>query len=125
MKNAATWADASAIALSGLCLLHCLALPLLASLLPLLGAWSEAEWVHGLFVALAMPVTGYALWRTHRRQCLPGSMWLLAGGGLSLLAAGALGWPLAKAETGLTVAGSLMLAGTHLWNALRRRHGHD
>lgn len=125
MKNAATWADASAIALSGLCLLHCLALPLLASLLPLLGTWSEAEWVHGLFIALAMPVTGYALWRTHRRQPLPSPMWWLAGGGLSLLAAGALGWPLVDAETGLTVAGSLMLAGTHVWNALRRRHGHN
>ena len=37
MKNAAALFDVSAIALSGLCLLHCLALPLLAALLPLFG----------------------------------------------------------------------------------------
>lgn len=55
--------DAGAVALSSLCLLHCLALPLLAAALPLFGTWAEAEWVHLLFVAIALPLTGYALWR--------------------------------------------------------------
>lgn len=117
--------DASAVTLSSLCLLHCLALPLLASLLPLFGAWSKAEWVHVLFVALAAPLTGFALWRAQRRRPLPRGLWLLASAGLTGLAAGAAGWPQASAETPLTVAGSLMLAGAHLWNTARRHRVHD
>ncbi|WP_159088803.1 MerC family mercury resistance protein, partial [Xanthomonas fragariae] len=45
MRAPASLLDSSSIALSGLCLLHCLALPLLAAALPLFGAWSQAEWV--------------------------------------------------------------------------------
>ena len=123
MKNAAALFDVSALALSGLCLLHCLALPLLAALLPLLGTWSEAEWVHGLFVLIAAPLTSYALWRAHRHRPLPAALWLLAGTGLALLLAGACGGLGARAETPLTVAGSLALASAHLWNAARR-HAH-
>lgn len=67
--------DASAVALSSLCLLHCLALPLLAAALPLFGAWAEAEWVHAVFVAIALPVTGFALWRAHRQHPLPATAW--------------------------------------------------
>ncbi len=123
MKNAAAVFDVSAIALSGLCLLHCLALPLLAALLPLFGTWSEAEWVHGVFVLIAVPLTSYALWRAHRHRPLPAALWLLAGTGLALLLAGASGGLGERAETPLTVAGSLALASTHLWNAARR-HAH-
>jgi len=123
MKNAAALFDASAVALSGLCLLHCLALPLLAALLPLFGAWSEAEWVHGVFVLIAAPLTSYALWRAHRHRPLPAALWLLAGSGLALLLAGASGSLGERAETPLTIAGSLALASAHLWNAARR-HAH-
>jgi len=123
MKNAAALFDASAVALSSLCLLHCLALPLLAALLPLFGAWSETEWVHGVFVLIAAPLTSYALWRAHRQRPLPIALWLLAGSGLALLLAGACGGLGERAETPLTVAGSLALAGAHLWNAARR-HAH-
>lgn len=113
--------DAGALALSSLCLLHCLALPLLAAALPLFGAWAEAEWVHLLFVAVALPITAVALWRAHQQQHLPTGAWAAATLGLGLLLAGALGWPSHEVETPLTVAGSLMLAATHVWNA-RRRH---
>lgn len=115
--------DASAIALSTLCLIHCLALPLLAAALPLLGVWAEEEWVHIAFVAVAMPLTGYALWRTHRRRGLPVSLRALAALGLAGLLAGALGWPREEWETPITVAGSLMLASAHLWNWFRQ-HRH-
>lgn len=125
MKPAAPspWADLSAAALSGLCLLHCLALPLLASLLPVLGTWSEAEWVHGAFVLLALPLSLFALGRAHARRALPLKMWVLAAFGLLALAAGAFGWPDARWETPITVAGSLMLVATHAGN-LRRGHAH-
>lgn len=113
--------DASAVALSSLCLLHCLALPLLAAALPLFGAWAESEWVHLVFVAFALPITVFALWRAHRQHRLPAAAWLAAGSGLALLLAGALEFPSHDSETLLTVCGSLLLAATHLWNA-RRRH---
>lgn len=113
--------DASAVALSSLCLLHCLALPLLAAALPLFGVWAEAEWVHLVFVAIALPMTGFALWRAEHRHPLPALAWLSAGIGLALLTAGALALPSHAWETPLTVTGSLLLAGTHIWNA-RRRH---
>ncbi len=115
--------DAGALALSSLCLLHCLALPLLAAALPLFGAWAQAEWVHLLFVAIALPLTGYALWRADRRHRLPVMAWTAAGLGLGLLLAGALKLPSHAWETPLTVIGSLLLAATHVWNA-RRRHRH-
>jgi hypothetical protein len=115
--------DAGALALSSLCLLHCLALPLLAAALPLFGAWAQAEWVHLLFVAIALPLTGYALWRADRHHRLPVMAWTAAGLGLGLLLAGALELPSHAWETPLTVTGSLLLAATHIWNA-RRRHRH-
>ncbi|WP_313347945.1 MerC domain-containing protein [Stenotrophomonas sp.] len=123
MKTTSALLDAGAIALSSLCLLHCLALPLLAAALPLMGVWAEAEWVHVLFVAIAAPTTGFALWRAHRQQRLPAAAFLSAATGLLLLLAGAAGWPTHDAETPMTVAGSLLLAATHLWNAWRR-HRH-
>ena len=115
--------DGAAITLSGLCLVHCLALPVAAGFLPLLARWAEAEWVHLAFAALALPVTGLALWRTHRRAPLPGALLAMAGGGLALLLAGAMGWPAHALETPLTVAGALLLAATHLCNLRRHPHG--
>ncbi len=116
--------DLSAISLSGLCLAHCLALPLAAAFLPALGAWSRAEWVHGLFVAVAAPLTGFALWRVHLSHPLPGRLIVLALAGLVLLLIGALQWPTARWETPLTVTGSLCLASAHLWNWRRHQRLH-
>ncbi|WP_369941239.1 MerC domain-containing protein [Xanthomonas medicagonis] len=113
--------DASAMVLSGLCLLHCLALPLLAAALPLFGVWAQAEWVHVLFVAIAMPLAGLALWRGHRRDALPWPLWTLAALGLLGLLAGAFGIPDESSETAMTVSGSLALASAHLWNWRRHR----
>ncbi|MDL5368146.1 MerC family mercury resistance protein [Xanthomonas sp. NCPPB 2654] len=116
--------DASAVLLSGLCLLHCLALPLLAAALPLFGIWAQAEWVHGLFVMLALPLAGLALWRAQRQRPLPWPLWAMAALGLCGLLAGASGFPSAQAETPATVAGSLLLASAHLWNWRRNGHRH-
>lgn len=75
MRATASALDTSAIALSSLCLLHCLALPLLAAALPLLGRWEQAEWVHVVFATAAVPLSGYALWSSHRRHRLPAPVW--------------------------------------------------
>jgi len=114
--------DFSAITLSGLCVVHCLALPLFAAFLPLAGAWSEAEWVHKLFVALALPLSGFAIVRG-----LSGPDWKVFVGfavaGLSLLFAAAFVEALHELETPLTVAGALMLALAHIWRWMRHGHG--
>lgn len=116
--------DASAITLSGLCLLHCLALPLLAAALPLFGAWAEQEWVHMALALMAVPLTSLAFWQAHRMRPLPLALRLLAFAGLAGLLAGAVGWPREAWETPITVSGSLMLVAAHLWNGSQRRHCH-
>lgn len=62
--------DKGAVFLSGLCLLHCLALPFALLLGPWLGGWlltTETE-VHWLLLALALPISTLALWRGYRRH---------------------------------------------------------
>ena len=110
--------DGSAIGLSGLCLAHCLVLPLLASLLPVLGAWARAEWVHLAFVAIAAPAAVLALLRPVRGASAPPGLLALGLGGVGLLAVGAAGSE--ALETPVTVAGSLVLASAHVWNWRRR-----
>jgi len=107
--------DIAAIGLSSLCLVHCLALPLMASLLPLAGAWAEAPWVHWAFALTAAPIS---LWALTRRP----AVWPLGLGaaGLLLLFAGAAEFPGHETETVVTVAGGLLLACAHILNW--RRH---
>jgi len=116
--------DAVAISLSGLCLIHCLALPVLVGFLPLMGAWAEAEWVHLGFVGLAVPVSIWTLSRPPR-DALPKVVAVLAAVAFMLLISGAVGYPDAALETPLTVAGGLTLAAAHLINWRRRPSGPD
>lgn len=114
--------DGLAMSLSGLCLVHCLALPVLALGLPILGIFAEAEWVHWLLVGLAAPVSMLALLgaSAHRSWGLVAVALI----GLCLLLAGAAGWPDHDWETALTVAGGLVLASVHWANWRRTRHVH-
>jgi len=116
MKAAANWMDPAAMALSGLCLVHCLALPALSLALPLLGVWAQAEWVHLVVIALAAPLAVIAL----RARAARGYRALaLLGLGLMLVAVVA---PVTHlGEMVLNSAGGLLLATAHGLN-LRRRH---
>ena len=116
--------DASAITLSGLCLIHCLALPLMAAFLPLAGVVAEAEWVHKAFVLAALPLSGFAIARGWNRGAGAGFI-LLAIGGLSLLLAAAFMEALHDYETPLTVLGALALASAHVWRWLHHARRHD
>nr|WP_295107428.1 MerC domain-containing protein [uncultured Caulobacter sp.] len=114
--------DLSAVGLSALCLVHCLALPGLALLLPVLGFWAQAEWVHVAFILAAAPVAVLAFvdlktWRPRSRPMI-----VVASAGLALMLAGALEFPVAGYERPLTVLGGLLLAGAHI--ASWRRRGH-
>lgn len=112
--------DLSAVSISALCLAHCLALPVLAAMLPLANAVVQSEWVHAVFVLIAAPLSALALLHGGARHRAPTPWLALAGLGLALLALGAIGWPDRDWETPITVMGSLCLATVHLWNW--RRH---
>lgn len=106
--------DLVGIVLSVLCVLHCLALPLVAT-----GAlaWAASESVHlGLTLALAAVVLLVALpgYRRHRRALVPG---LLLVGVALLIGAFALEETLGETgEVALTVIGSATLIVGHLLN---------
>lgn len=111
--------DRSAILLSGLCLVHCLALPLLAAALPWMAWFSDNEsLVHRWLLVLIVPVSLLALTRgclAHRHR----GVLLMGQAGLSLLIFAALAGqqlPLPWLETALTVAGSIALSASHVLN---------
>lgn len=62
MKNIQAISDKTAIGLSALCALHCLALPVLVVMLPSLTAWNLAsEEAHLWLLVAVIPVSVYAL----------------------------------------------------------------
>ena len=111
-----SWFDGMAVGASVLCLIHCLALPIVIAALPALAARLDlGEGFHLGVLAFALPVSAVALgegWRRHR-----GLAPLFVGAaGLVLLAAGLAFEEWVAVETGVTVAGSLLLAGAHVAN---------
>lgn len=118
------WLDGAAIGLSGLCLLHCLALPFFAGVLPVLMPFTDSH-LHAQILYFAVPLSivavgiGYA--RHHSLRVV-----IAAAAGLALLILGA---TVAHGSLGiladrlLTISGSLVLAAAHFWNGLlSRRH---
>lgn len=110
-------ADRLAIVLSGLCLVHCLVLPLLLALLPWL-AWFEAHapWLHKGLLVLIVPVSGWALYRGFGEH---GLRWVVVGGAISIvgLISAVLLEPIAPTmEVPLTLLFSLLLMACHLGN---------
>ena len=116
--------DRTAILLSGLCLVHCLVLPLTVSLLPWLAVLVDRETaVHRWLLVAIVPISALTL----MRGCARHGRWTVMGLGLVALGVlvtatqldGATEW----IETGLTVVGTAILSSAHLMNlgALRRR----
>ncbi len=106
--------DGAAICLSGLCILHCLALPIAASLMPIFGSLAENEWIHKALVIATPFLVGAALFRS-----CPGRDRIIfvaiAGTGVAFLFAAAFVHELHDYETPLTVVGALILASAHLF----------
>ncbi|MEM9839459.1 MAG: MerC domain-containing protein [Pseudomonadota bacterium] len=114
MRTNAAVLDKSAIGLSGLCLIHCLALPFLSAFLPLAGLVAEAEWIHKLFVLMAVPITLTAIMRNDAVSVrIP--FVLTASVGLALLIAAAFIEGLHDYETTITTTGAVLLASAHVW----------
>jgi hypothetical protein len=108
--------DGFAVALSLACMIHCLALPVAAAFVPVLASSVHSEWVHWLFVALAIPVSVLALRHNHHSKPKILALRTSAALGIGFLVFGALGWPSHNLETVMTVLGGLVLASVHLTN---------
>ena len=110
MKTAApaTILDASAVSLSGFCLIHCLALPVLAAIAPFAGVIAEAEWIHRAFVVAALPVSGYVMLK-HGADKGGAAFPVFVGLGLALLCAAAFAESLHDVETVLTSLGAVII----------------
>lgn len=117
--------DAIGIGLSGLCLVHCLALPVLVALGPAL-VWMESGWVHLALAGLALGVSLNAMraWPSGNRGL---ALKTLAATGLGLLLFGALAGIPELAERAVTVAGASLLALSHgaAWLASIHNRSHD
>jgi hypothetical protein len=115
-EAASAWhMDGLAISASALCLLHCLALPVVIAFLPALSTWlNGGELFHVLMLAVAIPLSGLTLitgWRRHGAVA-PVVIGTL---GLALLVAG-LAFEGRTLGSALTVAGGLALALAHIRN---------
>lgn len=104
--------DRAGIWVSALCMVHCLALPVAAILLPFAAREALHEPAHIVFFAAAVPLALAAFvggWRQHGRW-IPGALGAL---GVTLLMT-ALALP--AVETMLSILGGLVLVGAHLLN---------
>ncbi len=103
------FADRFGMSVAGLCLIHCLLLPALAAVLPMLGVVAEAEWLHRLFVVMAIPVSLWAV--VSRWSQKNGALFaVVIALGLGLLGSATVVEPL---EVPLTVAGGVILFTAH------------
>ena len=115
--------DNTAIALSGLCLVHCLSLPVLIALLPLLNRLDPQHFPLQMLI-VAVPVSLFAFtigFRRHRNQAIAlagisGIAIMVAGGTVGHANFGAV------ADAVMTVAGSTVLAAAHYFNNRLTRH---
>ncbi|MEM9168251.1 MAG: MerC domain-containing protein [Pseudomonadota bacterium] len=119
MRTGASTLDGSAVGLSLLCLIHCLALPVLAAFMPVAGVWAEAEWIHQILVLIAIPITALAA-LGHRQSAVGLSFIVPAVLGLALLLAAGFIEALHDFETPLTVIGATLLASAHIWRWANR-----
>jgi hypothetical protein len=113
--------DKSALTLSGLCLVHCLAGSLLLTVFAVSGDWLGHN-VHLVGLLLAMPLAAVALWRGVRLHGRIGVA-LLGGLGLFLMTASLLVSHGNMLEVVVSVIGVSLLAVAHLWNLRASRLG--
>ena len=114
--------DLCAIGLSTLCVLHCVALPVLAALMPVAAQAAESELVHRVLVVAAVPVSLRVIWKTlpvAGNRLFVGAA--LVGLGLLLLAAFV--EAVAPYEEPITIVGAALLGLAHLWRCVRQCGG--
>jgi len=112
-------ADKVAVGLSGLCAIHCLALPFAIALSPAIASLAISdESFHLWMVVAVVPISVFAIgagFRTHKRA----SVVLVCVIGLGLITAAALAGHAhlgAAGERAMTLVGALMIAVSHFLN---------
>ncbi len=106
--------DRSAMTLSGLCLVHCLAGSLLLTAASL-SAGLLSHNIHAVGLAIALPLAAFALWRgvtVHGRVAIAA----LGAAGITLMAASLLLGHGKPGEILLSVFGVALLGSAHWWN---------
>jgi hypothetical protein len=121
--------DSLGILLSGLCIVHCLALPLLLSLLPLFGeSIFGGHGFHEMLLLFVVPLSLVALGFGYRRHH-DARVLVYGATGLALLAFATYGYKLIglseNAERSLSVIGGLIHAAGHVLNFRLTRALHD
>lgn len=116
-RAARVW-DVCAAALSSACLLHCLALPLLATMAPVASQLFDNHLTHVVLVMLAIPIT---LWVAWGEGVSGDAMFFtpIALTGLAMMVAAVT--VLEPFEVVLTVIGGLLLGGAHVWRWFRHQ----
>jgi uncharacterized membrane protein len=122
MSKSTKWLDGAAVGLSALCLIHCLALPLVVAGLPFLAQFAEGH-LHAQMLVVVLPLSIVALglgYRHHRNARI-----VAAGvAGMTLLTLGATlaheSWGVA-ADRAFTIVGALVLAAAHFYNSVQTR----
>ncbi len=116
--------DLAAIVLSGLCVVHCLSVPLLVSFAPFVFVTEgDDQLVHSLFFFVALPLSALGFWQGYRRH---ERIFIPALGGVGLLLMGYDLQPLVHSldhAHNLTLPGVLLVAAAHLLNirSIRQR----
>jgi len=114
--------EGAAVSASLLCLLHCLALPLLLLLTPgMVGLFIQSEAFHSVALALVAPSALAAFWLGYRRHRRRHPAWLGVAGVVCLVVA-LLPDQTESAEAWMTTAGSLLLLLGHVINWRLRLH---
>ena len=106
------------IALSAVCLVHCLALPLVLTLVPLTALVGVSdETFHFVLAWIILPISGVALVLGALRHGFQGVL-LIGVAGIGLLFVGVVGHDVlgVYGERAVTVSGSLIVVAAHLLN---------
>lgn len=110
--------DRWGIAASVFCLIHCMALPLLAFALPVVES-HDHEWLHGVLLLVVIPLAIFALGSGLRRHGKRAPLALGLAGCFMLTFVFVMelcGGDLHSVETPLNILGSLSLIGAHFYN---------
>ncbi len=113
-----SYIDRLGIALSGLCAVHCLVLPLALPFMGTLVNFIHSEWTHILLAILIIPTVVFTAWRGYKHHGKREVLWLLGIGTLAVLAAIFVGEQGAgdHVEAAVTTLGSVLLITGHWQN---------
>jgi len=113
--------DRTAMGFSILCLAHCLAIPLLATIAPLVLPHNQI--VHWILLLIALPLTTFGLWKG---LTIHGDSRILVLGiiGLLTMAFGALEPYGEQVATFSTIIGVCFIFAAHTLNILKQRAGY-